>query len=125
MGDPRIILLRDVIVTAFMGFLFLATLIPLETRWFTMRPTVLLVGRQLFRPSQISLDRSRGSETRNARIRMVMTGFRWSMYGLTASWGVLLILECVATLIMVYAAPSLSMRVGWKWAEENDYTDKN
>ncbi|KAI8143762.1 hypothetical protein BJV82DRAFT_609343 [Fennellomyces sp. T-0311] len=106
-GDARVMLLRDGAVTAVMGFLFLVTLIPLQTRWFSLRPMVFLVGRQLFRPSKY-----RWIDCQGNRQEMLVSEWQWqqlvffrrAMYGLTAAWGLLLILEFVTTLIMAYAS---------------------
>ncbi|KAI9254567.1 hypothetical protein BDA99DRAFT_442748 [Phascolomyces articulosus] len=111
-GDARILLVRDGAVSAVIGFFFLITLIPLKTRWFTVRPMVFLVGRQLFAPSKYRWMNQQGqaeeilvSEWQWQELKL----FRCCMCGLTAGFGLLLILAFVATLIMVYAAPQLSV----------------
>ena len=160
LGDAQIVLLRDGAVTAVTGFLFMVTLIPLQTRCLSLRPIVFLVGRQLFLPSKY-----RWTDRQGNRQEILVSEWQWQelvllrrcMYGLTAAWGLLFILEFVATIIMVYACDLNvddiimynniingvvvgvmvlvtllclvlvrrdEIRVGKKWAQENDYTDK-
>ncbi|KAG1062436.1 hypothetical protein G6F42_027427 [Rhizopus arrhizus] len=46
-GDVRLTLLRDSTVTAVISLMFFFTLIPLKTRWFTIRPMIFLFSQQM------------------------------------------------------------------------------
>ncbi|KAF7725279.1 hypothetical protein EC973_000289 [Apophysomyces ossiformis] len=104
-GDARVALLRESTTTALIGTMFVVTLIPLETRWLTIRPLTFLIGHQMMSemPKVEWLD-SNGE--RQAMDRMdwawqYVRRFRLSCYLTTSLWGFFLLAEFVAKVIMI------------------------
>ncbi|KAI9028129.1 hypothetical protein CLU79DRAFT_737900 [Phycomyces nitens] len=104
-GDARYALLRDSVTTALVGFMFLVTLIPLHTRWLTIRPLTYLITHQMTSemPPMTWTDKQ-GEEHSQAYMEWCWDHFHWfraNSYITTSLWAFFLMGEFVARVIMV------------------------
>lgn len=110
-GNARIALLRDGAVTAVVGVMFLVTLPPIQTRWFINRPLTYIMACQMY--SELSGYRWIDKDGTKREMKVMdwmwqhITFFRYNMYAQTAAWGVLLVLEFVAVVLMVESTLSI------------------
>ncbi|KAI9486974.1 MAG: hypothetical protein EXX96DRAFT_517368 [Benjaminiella poitrasii] len=106
-GDIRLSLLRDSATTALVSLLFFFTLIPLHTRWFTVRPFIFLVTQQILseQPDVEWTDRKgiQHSMNRAEWVWSYIPAFRKFCYFLTAGWSFALMIEFVIKIIMIEA----------------------
>jgi hypothetical protein len=114
-GDIRLAMLRDSTVTAVVSLLFLVTLIPLRTKWFTVRPLIFLISQQMMAgmPSTTWTD-ANGEKHELDRMEWVWLNcsvYRKYCYALSAIWGVLLMAEFVAKVIMIQSTLSVDQVV--------------
>ncbi|KAL9546302.1 hypothetical protein PS6_007743 [Mucor atramentarius] len=104
-GDARLTLLRDSTVTAVVSVLFLLTLIPISTKWFTVRPIVFLFTQQLMIEQQpVEWRDKEGNDKsmqRSEWIWHISAFYRKFCYVTCGAWGVLLMAEFVAKVIMI------------------------
>ncbi|KAI9278759.1 hypothetical protein BDA99DRAFT_429164 [Phascolomyces articulosus] len=103
-GDERAALVRDSAVGAVVGFFFLLSLIPLNTKWLVIRPLTFIMGQQMF--SEVYYrwtDRDGNPQQQNIlawqweHIRY----FRWSMRIQSALWSFVLFMQLVACVLFV------------------------
>ncbi|KAI8077058.1 hypothetical protein BDF21DRAFT_342100 [Thamnidium elegans] len=104
-GNARVALVRDSATTAIVSLMFLVTLIPIQTKWFTVRPLIYLISQQMMveSPPITWTDRS-GEEKSQELMEWVWEHckvFRTYCYVLCAIWGVALMGEFVAKVIMI------------------------
>lgn len=104
-GDVRLALLRDSTVTALISVMFFVTLIPLKTRWFTVRPLIFMITQQMFSntPPLTWVDQE-GKECSQPLIDFNwehISLFRKFCYIITAAWSVVLMGEFIAKIIMI------------------------
>ncbi|GAA5804723.1 hypothetical protein HPULCUR_010227 [Helicostylum pulchrum] len=104
-GNARVALIRDSATTAIVSLMFLVTLIPLRTKWFTVRPLIYLISQQMMveSPPVTWTDRS-GEEKSQELMEWIWENckiFRTYCYVLCAIWGVALMGEFVAKVIMI------------------------
>ncbi|ORY94923.1 hypothetical protein BCR43DRAFT_494824 [Syncephalastrum racemosum] len=110
-GNARIALLRDGAVTAVVGVMFLVTLPPIKTRWFINRPLTYIMACQMY--SELSGYRYIDKDGNQRQIKVMdwmwehIPFFRYNMYVQTGAWGVLLVLEFVAVVLMVESTLSI------------------
>ncbi|EIE91770.1 hypothetical protein RO3G_16481 [Rhizopus delemar RA 99-880] len=103
--DIRISLLRDSITTATIGVVLFITLIPLKTRWFTIRPMLFTIIQEAFSKTAPFT----WTDQEGLQHSVPVTDFKWDhisafrkfCYVITFAWGVLLIGEFVAKVIMI------------------------
>lgn len=116
-GDARIAILREAVVTAVVGTMFLVTLIPIRSKWFTMRPMAYTMFRQMVFSEFIyrwidkdGKEQEMGvAEWQWEHVRQ----FRISMFLQTAMWGILLDMELVAAVLMVKSSLTLDEVVAY------------
>ncbi|GAN05871.1 membrane protein [Mucor ambiguus] len=104
-GDVRLTLLRDSTVTAVISFMFFVTLIPLKTRWFTIRPMIFLFSQQMMaeQPPVEWVDRQ-GEYHSMERMEFLwqnVSFYRRYCYILNVLWGFMLLGEFLAKVIMI------------------------
>ncbi|KAL9550753.1 hypothetical protein MBANPS3_004581 [Mucor bainieri] len=114
-GDARLTLLRDSTITAVVGALFLVTLIPIRTKWFTVRPIVFLFTQQMMveRPPVEWKDKE-GKDKSMDRSEWIWHNsafYRKFSYVICGAWGVLLLAEFVAKVIMIKSTLTLDQVV--------------
>ncbi|KAL0140662.1 hypothetical protein V8B55DRAFT_1509395 [Mucor lusitanicus] len=88
-GDVRLTLLRDSTVTAVISLMFFVTLIPLKTRWFTLRPMIFY---------------KQGEHQSMEKMEFLWQNvpvYRRYCYILDAIWGFVLLGEFLAKVIMI------------------------
>lgn len=104
-GDVRIALLRDSTTTAVISVMFIFTLIPLKTKWFTIKPMVFIIGQQMMAGAPpftyTDIEGEKHEEDTMEVIWRLSSMFRKYCYISTAIWGVLLMGEFVAKVIMI------------------------
>ncbi|CAO0790787.1 unnamed protein product [Mucor circinelloides] len=104
-GDARLTLLRDSTVTAVVSVLFLLTLIPISTKWFTVRPIVFLFTQQLMiEQPPVEWKDQEGNDKSMQRSEWIWHNsafYRKFCYVICGAWGVLLMAEFVAKVIMI------------------------
>ncbi|KAI9307254.1 hypothetical protein BJ944DRAFT_158403 [Cunninghamella echinulata] len=110
-GDARLALLRDSTVTAVIAAAFLITLIPITTKWFTLRPLTYLIGLQFLSelPPLTWVDKN-GEKQEQHILEFLWDksrDFRMQSRIQTTSWGVTLLGEFIATLIMIESSLSV------------------
>ncbi|KAG0173272.1 hypothetical protein DFQ28_011183 [Apophysomyces sp. BC1034] len=110
-GDIRLALLRDSTTTALVGLMFLVTLIPLETKWMTIRPLTYLIGQQMMSemPKVEWIDRE-GEHRQMDRMEWAWEfapKFRRSCYIMTSLWGFFLMAEFGAKVAMIESPLSI------------------
>ncbi|KAI8140400.1 hypothetical protein BJV82DRAFT_520434 [Fennellomyces sp. T-0311] len=158
-GDERAALIRDSAVAAVIGGMFLVTLLPIHTKWLTIRPLNYIMAQQMMAAVKYKwTDKDGNRQEQNVMVWQWdhIRYFRISMYLQTAAWGVLLILELMACILMVQSDMTvdevvmynniltstvvavmvsasiaagiyghmLEKRIGKRWTEENDFTEK-
>lgn len=105
LGDIRLTLLRDSTTTAIVSLMFFITLIPLKTKWFTIRPLIYLFSQQMMAESPpvdwTDIEGKKHSVERMEWIWQHCSIFRKYCYILCAIWGVMLMGEFVAKVIMI------------------------
>lgn len=98
-------MLRDSTVTAVVSVLFLITLIPLRTRWFTVRPIIFLFTQQIYvdQPPIEWKDKEGNNQSvnRSEWIWQNSAFYRKFCYIICGAWGILLMAEFVAKVIMI------------------------
>jgi hypothetical protein len=114
-GDIRLAMLRDSTVTAVVSLMFLVTLIPLRTRWFTIRPLIFLISQQMMAglPPTTWID-ANGEKHEMDRMEWVWKYcpiYRKYCYILCAIWGILLMAEFAAKVIMIQSTLSVDQIV--------------
>ncbi|KAI9318497.1 hypothetical protein BX666DRAFT_1831445, partial [Dichotomocladium elegans] len=103
-GDARAALIRDSAAKGVIGCMFLITLLPIRTRWLTLKPLTYIMSVQMLSEALCTYTDKDGKvhsmnvcEWQWEHIRY----FRISMYGQTAAWGFLLVMELVSVVLMV------------------------
>lgn len=114
-GDVRLALLRDSTVTAIVSVVFLVTLIPLRTKWFTMRPLIFLISKQILlgmRPTTWTDANGKKHEIETIEWTWKYCSvYRKYCYILCAIWGILLMAEFAAKVIMIQSTLSVDQVV--------------
>lgn len=108
-------LLRDSTVTAVVSVLFLLTLIPIRTKWFTVRPIVFLFTQQLMiEQPPVEWKDKEGNDKSMKRSEWIWHNsafYRKFCYIICGAWGVLLMAEFVAKVIMIKSSLTLDQIV--------------
>lgn len=104
-GDVRLTLLRDSTVTAVISLMFFFTLIPLKTRWFTIRPMIFLFSQQMMseQPPVEWVDKQ-GKHCSMEQMEFLWQNvpfYRRYCYILNVLWGLALLGEFLAKVIMI------------------------
>ncbi|KAI8073416.1 uncharacterized protein B0P05DRAFT_588700 [Gilbertella persicaria] len=104
-GNVRLALLRDSTTTALISVMFFITLIPIRTKWFTVRPIVFMASQQIMaeRPPIVWTDKN-GEEHTTELMEMIwihVHEYRKFCYIINALWAVFLMAEFVAKVIMI------------------------
>ncbi|CAO3671450.1 unnamed protein product [Umbelopsis ramanniana] len=113
-GNPRVLLLRESIVTCATGALFLLSMIPFRIGKWSNKPLVYGVSKQMMSLLPPVKYVYQGEVVEESRLEFC---WRWSpvfkrgMLVLNAAWGVLLILEFVAKLIMYFSSLTVDQMV--------------
>ncbi|KAK4511080.1 uncharacterized protein ATC70_012290 [Mucor velutinosus] len=114
-GDARLTLLRDSTITAVVGALFLLTLVPIRTKWFTVRPIVFLFTQQLMiEQPPVEWKDKEGNDRSMKRSEWIWYNsafYRKFCYIICGAWGVLLMAEFVAKVIMIKSTLTLDQIV--------------
>lgn len=104
-GDARLALLRDSTTTALISLMFFVTLIPLRTKWFTVRPLIFLFAQQMTAEAEpIQWTDIEGEEHSLPLMEWVWREcyvFRKYCYILCALWSAVLMGEFIAKVIMI------------------------
>lgn len=103
--DIRIGLLRDSITTLIIGVVLFITLIPLKTRWFTIRPMLFTIIQEGYSETAPLT----WTDQEGIQHSVPVADFKWDhinafrkfCYVITFAWGVLLVGEFVAIVIMI------------------------
>ncbi|CAO0792534.1 unnamed protein product [Mucor circinelloides] len=104
-GNVRLTLLRDSTVTAVISLMFFFTLIPLKTRWFTIRPMIFLFSQQMMseQPPVEWVDKQ-GKHCSMEQMEFLWQNvpfYRRYCYILNVLWGLALLGEFLAKVIMI------------------------
>lgn len=114
-GDARIILLRESAITAIVSVVFLVTLIPLSTRWITILPLVFLLAQQVMAEAPpMRWTDSEGEKKSMPTMDWIWKAssmFRKYCYILTGLWGIILMGEFIAKVIMIKSSLSVDQVV--------------
>lgn len=113
-GNPRVLLLRESIVTCATGVIFLITMIPLKVGKFQMRPLIYGVTQQMMSivpPVKYVYKGEVIDQSRAEFCWQWSTVFRRGIYTMTAAWGIILVLEFVAKLIMYFSSLTVDQMV--------------
>ncbi|GAN02395.1 conserved hypothetical protein [Mucor ambiguus] len=114
-GDARLTLLRDSTITAVVGVLFLVTLIPIRTKWFTVRPIVFLFTQQLMAEQPpVEWKDKEGNDRSMKRSEWIWHNsafYRKFSYVICGAWGILLLAEFAAKVIMIKSTLTLDQVV--------------
>lgn len=113
-GNPRVLLLRESIVTCATGIIFLITMIPLKVGKFQMRPLIYGVTQQMMSITPPVKYMYKGEVIDQSRAEFCWqwsTVFRRGIYTMTAAWGIILVLEFVAKLIMYFSSLTVDQMV--------------
>lgn len=104
-GDARLALLRDSTTTAIISLMFFVTLIPLRTKWFTVRPLIFLFAQEMMAEADpIKWTDIEGEEHSLPLMEWVWREcrfFRQYCYVLCALWSAVLMGEFIAKVIMI------------------------
>ncbi|CAO3598844.1 unnamed protein product [Absidia cylindrospora] len=104
-GDVRLALLRDSTVTCVVSCAFLITLIPIKTRWFKSKPLTFIIAQSFV--SELPPIRwiDRNGETQEKPLLNFLwrhsPAFRWHNITMTALWGICLMGEFIAKVLMI------------------------
>lgn len=113
-GNPRVLLLRESIVTCATGVLFLLSMIPFRIGKWSNKPLVYGVSKQMMSLLPPVKYVYKGEVVEESRLEFCWrwsTVFKRGMLFLNAAWGVLLILEFVAKLIMYFSSLTVDQMV--------------
>ena len=108
-GDERAALIRDSSVSAIVGCMFLATLIPIHNRYVDLHPLNFVMAEQMYADVKYQWTDHEGKLQEQNIIRWQwehVTFFKVNMYVQTACWGVLLVLQLVVCALMVWSGLS-------------------
>lgn len=107
-GDVRLTLLRDSTITAVISLMFFITLIPLKTKWFTIRPIIFLISQQMMSEQPpikwVDADGVHHSLETMEWTWQNVPFYRRFCYILGAVWGSVLLGEFLAKIIMIESA---------------------
>ncbi|KAI9488994.1 hypothetical protein BDB00DRAFT_771520 [Zychaea mexicana] len=106
-GDARAALIRDSAVSAVIGLMFLLSLIPIHTKWLDIRPLTYIMGLQMTTKLKFQWTDRDGNKQEQPVLEWQwehIRYFRISMYTQSAIWGIVLILELMACVLMVEAS---------------------
>ncbi|GAB5592615.1 hypothetical protein Unana1_07515 [Umbelopsis nana] len=113
-SNPRVLLLRESIVTAATGILFLITLIPLKVGKIRLMPMTYGVTAQMMAAAptiRYMKDGEMIEQTRTEFCWEWCKTFRFGMRLMTALWGCILLLEFMAKLIMYFSSLTVDQMV--------------
>jgi hypothetical protein len=113
-GQPRVLLLRESIVTAATGAIFLITLIPIKIGKLQLRPLTYGIAAQMTAAAPAVRYMRYGQMIQVSRSEFnweYSTKFRFAMRLGTALWGIALLLEFVAKLIMYFSPLTIDQMV--------------
>jgi hypothetical protein len=113
-GDPRVLLLRESIVTCATGVVFLVTMIPIRIGQWVNKPLIYGVTKQMMSvlpPVKYVYNGQVIEETRIEFSWKWSREFKKGMLIMNAAWGVILILEFVAKLIMYFSSLTVDQMV--------------
>lgn len=98
-------LLRDSAVTAIISSIFLLSLIPLKTRWFQIRPLIFVIGRQMLEGAPphtwTDIEGEKHESDQMDFIWELSSMFRKYCYIMSGLWGIILMGEFIAKVIMI------------------------
>ncbi|KAI8575191.1 hypothetical protein K450DRAFT_262960 [Umbelopsis ramanniana AG] len=113
-GNPRVLLLRESIVTCATGVLFLMSMIPFHYKKWTNKPLIYGVTKQMMSLLPPVKYVYQGEVIEESRLEFC---WKWSpvfkrgMLTMNAAWGVILILEFVAKLAMYFSSLTVDQMV--------------
>ncbi|KAG2209809.1 hypothetical protein INT47_001958 [Mucor saturninus] len=114
-GDVRVALLRDSATTAIVGVIFLISLIPLKTRWFRIRPIIFVIGKQMMEGAPphtwTDIEGEKHEKDQMEFIWELSSMFRKYCYIVSGLWGVILMGEFAAKVIMIKSTLSVDQVV--------------
>ncbi|CEP18367.1 hypothetical protein [Parasitella parasitica] len=104
-GDVRLTLLRDSTVTAVISLMFFVTLLPIKTKWLTVRPLIFLFTQQMMseQPPVEWVDKQ-GNYHSTEKIEWLwqhVSVYRKYCYTLNAIWAIVLLGEFLSKVIMI------------------------
>ncbi|KAI8140399.1 hypothetical protein BJV82DRAFT_692582 [Fennellomyces sp. T-0311] len=106
-GDERAALIRDSAVSCAVGTIFLASLLPIRTRWFEFQPFTYSMGRQMLTKVRYNwTDRDGNPQDQEVVVWYWehIPEFKKHMYGISAGWGIALVMQLIACVLMVEAS---------------------
>ncbi|KAF9900450.1 hypothetical protein EC991_007328 [Linnemannia zychae] len=109
-GNPRLLLLRDSLVTCASGLIFLASLIPIKIGKFQVKPLTYGVSAQMMAASpsiQYFVEGNLVEQTQSEFCWQWSHRYRRGMRTMTAVWGIALLLEFTLRLIFYFSSMSL------------------
>ncbi|KAK3807537.1 MAG: hypothetical protein JOS17DRAFT_766546 [Linnemannia elongata] len=115
-GNPRLILLRDSLVTCASGLIFLASLIPIKIGKFQVKPLTYGVSAQMMTaaPSiQYFVEGNLVEQSLSEFCWQWSRRYRRGMRTMTAVWGIALLLEFTLRLIFYFSSMTLDHLVMW------------
>lgn len=116
-ADARVAILRDSISTVVIAVLFLLTLIPIRTRWFKVYPFTHLVNSEMLdEAGPITWINEQGQEESVSRAEWTwdhVKKYRIFNIILSFCWGIALILNFVAIIMMLFMDATISQIVLW------------
>ncbi|KAF9213794.1 hypothetical protein BGZ59_004805 [Podila verticillata] len=115
-GNPRLLLLRDSLVTCASGLIFLASLIPIKIGKFQVKPLTFGVSAQMMAASpsiQYFVEGNLVEQSLSEFCWQWSRHYRRGMRGLTAVWGIALLLEFTIRLIFYFSSMTLDQLIMW------------
>lgn len=113
-GNPRILILKDSIVSSATGAIFLLSLLPIRLGKYNLRPLTYGISAEMMSAApkvQYVKDGEAIEQTPTQFSWEHVKLFRNGMRMLTAMWGVVLLLEFVARLIMYFSTLTIDQLV--------------
>ncbi|KAF9281484.1 hypothetical protein BGZ68_006619 [Mortierella alpina] len=115
-GNPRLLLLRDSLVTCASGLIFLASLIPVKIGTFQVKPLTYGVSAQMMTASpsiQYYVEGNLVQQSLSEFCWQWSHRYRRGMRIMTAVWGIALLLEFTIRLVFYYSSMTLDHLVMW------------
>ncbi|KAI8329907.1 hypothetical protein BD560DRAFT_416589 [Blakeslea trispora] len=107
-GDARLALLRDSTTTAVISLMFFITMIPLSTKWFTIRPLIFLITQSFL----AAYPKAEWTDEHGQFHSMEVSEALWQYappyrkfcYVVNGLWAIFLMLEFVAKVVMIQSS---------------------
>ncbi|KAI8069566.1 hypothetical protein BC940DRAFT_296985 [Gongronella butleri] len=115
-GDARLALLRDSTVTAVVSAMFLLSLIPIRTRWFSLYPLTFLFAQSMMGDAMPTTKWTDEHGNKHEQEGMLflwenISTFRKNNYFMTMLWGFVLLGEFIAKVIMIQSSLTIAQIV--------------